>query len=119
MTRTLKAHEVYVKTDQRSGQRAYLDANNLSGKSFAGMKSLAHPHAAGGCGRDRLQGRPGKCVAMIALAEVSEGVVELLVTNGLLKEHEKCDRQVVGARRHRRGAQVEARSYYHLEQERN
>ena len=56
---------------------------------------------------------------MIALAEVSEGVVELLVTNGLLKEHEKCDRQVVGARRHRRGAQVEARSYYHLEQERN
>ena len=38
LTRALKAHEVYVETGQRSGQRAYLDANNLSGKSFAGMK---------------------------------------------------------------------------------
>ena len=38
LTRALKAHEVYVETVQRSGQRAYLDANNLSGKSFAGMK---------------------------------------------------------------------------------
>ena len=38
LTRALKAHEVYVETGQSSGQRANLDATDLAGKSFAGMK---------------------------------------------------------------------------------
>ena len=38
LVRALQAHELYVETGQRSGQRANLDATDLAGKSFAGMK---------------------------------------------------------------------------------
>ena len=38
LARALQAHELYVETGQRSGQRANLDATDLAGKSFAGMK---------------------------------------------------------------------------------
>ena len=38
LARTLRAHELYVESEQRSGRRANLDATDLVGKSFAGMK---------------------------------------------------------------------------------
>ncbi len=38
LARTLQAHELYVESEQRSGKRANLDATDLVGKSFAGMK---------------------------------------------------------------------------------
>ena len=45
----------------------------------------------------RLRERRSRGVAMIALVEVGEGGVALLVSNGLLKEHETRDRKAVGA----------------------
>ena len=45
----------------------------------------------------RLRERRSRGVAMVAQVEVGEGVVALLVGNGLLKEHETRDRKVVGA----------------------
>ncbi len=44
----------------------------------------------------RLRERRSRGVAMIALVEVGEGGVALLVSNGLLKEHETRDRKAVG-----------------------
>ncbi len=38
LARTLQAHELYVETKQRSGERANLDSTDLAGKSFASMK---------------------------------------------------------------------------------
>ncbi len=38
LARTLQAHELYVESNPRSGKRANLDATDLVGKSFAGMK---------------------------------------------------------------------------------
>ena len=45
----------------------------------------------------RLRERRSRGVAMIAPVEVGEGGVALLVSNGLLKEHETRDRKAVGA----------------------
>ncbi len=45
----------------------------------------------------RLRERRSRGVAMIAPVEVGEGGVGLLVSNGLLKEHETRDRNLVGA----------------------
>tara|TARA_B100002003_G_scaffold173499_1_gene161327 strand:- start:217 stop:453 length:237 start_codon:yes stop_codon:yes gene_type:complete len=44
----------------------------------------------------RLRERRAKGVVMVAPVEVGEGGVELLVANGLLKEHQTADRQAVG-----------------------
>ncbi len=44
----------------------------------------------------RLRERRSRGVAMIAPVEVGEGGVGLLVSNGLLKEHETRDRKAVG-----------------------
>jgi len=44
----------------------------------------------------RLRERLSRGVAMVAPVEVGEGGIDLLVRNGLLKEHETRDRQVVG-----------------------
>ena len=38
LARILQAHELYVESKQRSGTRANLDATDLVGKSFAGLK---------------------------------------------------------------------------------
>ena len=45
----------------------------------------------------RLRERRSKGVVMVAPVEVGEGGVDLLVRNGLLKEHETRDRKAVGA----------------------
>jgi hypothetical protein len=45
----------------------------------------------------RLRERRSRGVAMVAPVEVGEGGVALLVSNGLLKEHETRDRKAVGA----------------------
>ena len=45
----------------------------------------------------RLRERRSRGVALIAPVEVGEGGVALLVSNGLLKEHETRDRKAVGA----------------------
>ena len=45
----------------------------------------------------RLRERRSRGVAMVAPVEVGEGGVALLVSNGLLKEHETRDRKDVGA----------------------
>jgi len=45
----------------------------------------------------RLRERRARGVVMVASVEVGEGGVELLVGNGLLKEHETRDRNAVGA----------------------
>ena len=45
----------------------------------------------------RLRDRRSRGVEMVAPVEVGEGGVELLVGNGLLKEHETRDRNAVGA----------------------
>ena len=45
----------------------------------------------------RLRERRSRGVAMCASVEVGEGGVGLLVSNGLLKEHETRDRKAVGA----------------------
>ncbi len=45
----------------------------------------------------RLRERRSRGVAMIAPVEVGEGGVGLLVSNGLLKEHETRDRNLVAA----------------------
>ena len=44
-----------------------------------------------------LRERRARGVVMVAPVEVGEGGVGLLVSNGLLKEHEMRDRQAVGA----------------------
>ena len=44
----------------------------------------------------RLRERRLRGVAMVAPVEVGEGGIELLVSNGLLKEHETRDRKAVG-----------------------
>ena len=44
----------------------------------------------------RLRERRSRGIAMVAPVEVGEGGIELLVSNGLLKEHETCDRGAVG-----------------------
>ena len=45
----------------------------------------------------RLRERRAKSVVMVAPVEVGEGGIQLLVSNGLLQEHEVHDRQAVGA----------------------
>ena len=45
----------------------------------------------------RLRERRSRGVALVAPVEVGVGGVALLVTNGLLKEHETRDRKAVGA----------------------
>ena len=45
----------------------------------------------------RLRERRTRGVVMVAPVEIGEGGVELLVGNGLLKEHETRDRNAVGA----------------------
>ena len=45
----------------------------------------------------RLRERRLRGVAMVAPVEVGQGGVALLVSNGLLKEHETRDRKAVGA----------------------
>ena len=45
----------------------------------------------------RLRERRSRGVAMVAPVEVGEGGVELLVGNGLLKEHQTRDRKAVAA----------------------
>ena len=44
----------------------------------------------------RLRERRAKGVVMVAPVEVGEGGIELLVGNGLLKEHRTRDRKAVG-----------------------
>jgi hypothetical protein len=44
----------------------------------------------------RLRERRSRVVAMIAPVEVGEGGIDLLVRNGLLKEHQTRDRKAVG-----------------------
>ena len=44
----------------------------------------------------RFRERRSRGVAMVAPVEVSEGGVALLVSNGLLKEHQTHDRRAVG-----------------------
>ena len=44
----------------------------------------------------RLRERRSRGVAMVAPVEVGEGGIDLLVRNGLLKEHETRDRKAVG-----------------------
>ena len=44
----------------------------------------------------RLRERRSRGIAMVAPVEVGEGGVDLLVRNGLLKEHETRDRKAVG-----------------------
>ena len=44
----------------------------------------------------RLRERRSRGVAMVAPVEIGEGGIELLVGNGLLKEHETRDRKAVG-----------------------
>ena len=44
----------------------------------------------------RLRERRSRGVAMVAPTEVGHGGVALLVSNGLLKEHETRDRKAVG-----------------------
>ena len=44
----------------------------------------------------RLRERRAKGVVMVAPVEVGEGGVELLVSNGLLKEYQTADRKAVG-----------------------
>ena len=45
----------------------------------------------------RLRERRSRGVAMVAQVEVGEGGIGLLVSSGLLKEHETRDRKAVGA----------------------
>ena len=45
----------------------------------------------------RLRERRSRGIAMVAPIEVGVGGVALLVSNGLLKEHETHDREAVGA----------------------
>ena len=45
----------------------------------------------------RLRERRSRGVAMCAQVEVGQGGVALLVSNGLLKEHQTRDRKAVGA----------------------
>ena len=44
----------------------------------------------------RLRARRARGVVMVAPVEIGEGGVELLVANGLLKQHLTADRQAVG-----------------------
>ena len=44
----------------------------------------------------RLRERRSRGVVLVAPVEVGEGGVALLVSNGLLKEHQTCDRKAVG-----------------------
>ena len=45
----------------------------------------------------RLRERRSRGVVLVAPVEVGQGGVALLVSNGLLKEHETRDREAVGA----------------------
>ena len=45
----------------------------------------------------RLRERRARGVVMVAPVEVGEGGVELLIGNGLLKQHQAGDRNAVGA----------------------
>jgi len=45
----------------------------------------------------KLRERRAKGIVMVAPVEVGEGGVALLVSNGLLKEHQTRDRKAVGA----------------------
>ncbi len=45
----------------------------------------------------RLRERRSRGVVMVAPVEIGEGGVELLVGNGLLKQHQTRDRKAVGA----------------------
>ena len=45
----------------------------------------------------RLRARRARGVVMVAPVEIGEGGVELLVANGLLKQHLTADREAVGA----------------------
>ena len=44
----------------------------------------------------RLRARRARGVVMVAPVEIGEGGIELLVANGLLKQHLTTDRQAVG-----------------------
>ena len=44
----------------------------------------------------RLRERRSRGVAMVAPVEVGEGGIDILIRNGLLKEHETRDRKAVG-----------------------
>jgi len=44
----------------------------------------------------RLRERRSRGVALIAPVEVGEGGIDLLIRNGLLKEHQTRDRRAVG-----------------------
>ena len=56
---------------------------------------MVHEPTSTVCAR-RLRERRARGVAMVAPVEVGEGGVELLVGNGLLKEHQTADRKTVG-----------------------
>jgi hypothetical protein len=45
----------------------------------------------------RLRERRSRGIAMIAPVEIGEGGIELLVGNGLLKQHQAGDRHALGA----------------------
>lgn len=45
----------------------------------------------------RLRERRSRGIAMVAPVEIGEGGIELLVGNGLLKQHQADDRHAVGA----------------------
>ena len=44
----------------------------------------------------RLRESRSRCIAMVAPVEVGEGGIELLVGNGLLKQHQITERKAVG-----------------------
>ena len=44
----------------------------------------------------RLRARRARGVVMVAPVEIGEGGIELLVGNGLLKQHQTADREEVG-----------------------
>ena len=44
----------------------------------------------------RLRERRSRGVVMVAPVEIGKGGIELLVGNGLLKQHQKADRKAVG-----------------------
>ena len=45
----------------------------------------------------RLRARRARGVVMVAPVEIGEGGIDLLVGNGLLKQHQTADREAVGA----------------------
>ena len=85
-----------AKRKRRSAiQTAYVDRRR--GRWLPNLESYMNHEPTSTTRARRLRERRARGIVMVAPVEIGEGGVELLVGNGLLKQHQTRDRNSVGA----------------------